>query len=321
MSFHRRRNQPRSGTPLFRRIASSKSLFHALPLLRLFTNLKVLNIRFDEVDHCSLYDGESESIRPQELRYYTLIIVFKCLLGTWSGEWQKQLEVELKIREQGDEAIVEPADTQPTIPIKLKTLTISRIDAYDDTRLTSSRDFHQVIESPNLRELKMFTNENLMKSDDETGRYTFFECLPMTWLNPRIAQNLRTLSLYTSDYWGWDPKMDFRQANPGSASSFPNLKVLALGNYVFSHQWQVDWLASLGSDNGDGGFRELYLDDCPIMWFARSWKPLDTTVTVCLTSDGDQVRFSNDGYSRKEDVISGGDDLQLGYTETPFGLR
>lgn len=52
------------------------------------------------------------------------------------------------------------------------------------------------------------------------------------------------------------------QQNSGT-SPLPNVRVLTLRNYGFSHDWQVEWIASLGSDNGRGGLEELYLDDCP----------------------------------------------------------
>ena len=51
-----------------------------------------------------------------------------------------------------------------------------------------------------------------------------------------------------------------RLVNPGSG--FPSLRVLALGNDVFSHDWQIDWVASLGSQNGRGGLEEIYLLSC-----------------------------------------------------------
>lgn len=113
-------------------------------------------------------------------------------------------------------------------------------------------------------------------------KYDFFENLPSTWLGPPIASNLRELSLYCPEYFGWAPKLDLRKITSGSAhaSAFPNLRVLALGRYVFSHEWQVEWIASLGKENGRGGLEELYLDACPIMWRARTLKPLDNTTQM-----------------------------------------
>lgn len=81
----------------------------------------------------------------------------------------------------------------------------------------------------------------------------------------------------------------------GPGSAFPNLKVLALGRYVFSHQWQVDWIASLGRENGCGGLEELYLDSCPIMWRACTLRPLDESI---IDLGGDKI--DNHNYPLKE---------------------
>lgn len=42
--------------------------------------------------------------------------------------------------------------------------------------------------------------------------------------------------------------MDLRAVNPGSgrtSGGLLHLRVLALGHYVFSHEWQVDWIAPM----------------------------------------------------------------------------
>ncbi|VTT64987.1 unnamed protein product [Fusarium fujikuroi] len=58
----------------------------------------------------------------------------------------------------------------------------------------------------------------------------------------------------------------------------PRLKVLALGQYVFTDKRQTDWIATIGESNASGALQELYLDDCPILFKARQHSP--------LTSDG-----------------------------------
>ncbi|GKU12823.1 unnamed protein product, partial [Fusarium langsethiae] len=40
-------------------------------------------------------------------------------------------------------------------------------------------------------------------------------------------------------------------------------------DYVFSHDWQAEWFPKIGKENGSGGLKELYLDDCPILFHAR----------------------------------------------------
>lgn len=99
--------------------------------------------------------------------------------------------------------------------------------------------------------------------------------------------------------------MDFRAVNPGRgpSSGFPQLKVLALGNFTFSHEWQIGWIASLGQNNGSGGLEELYLDDCPILYKAHQLSPMDESETMLgHDEDGNMISVSNHGYPIKEVV-------------------
>ncbi|KAL4936732.1 hypothetical protein BDV06DRAFT_86642 [Aspergillus oleicola] len=84
----------------------------------------------------------------------------------------------------------------------------------------------------------------------------FFSELPSVWLKPCLA-NLEHLTLYSTLYAGFFPKCDFRGLH------FPRLKSLALGNHVFIHDSQLDWILSHSST-----LSELYLDDCGIVWEA-----------------------------------------------------
>lgn len=54
----------------------------------------------------------------------------------------------------------------------------------------------------------------------------------------------------------------------------PQLKVLALGQYVFTDERQTDWIATIGERNASGGLEELYLDECPILFKAHQHSPL-----------------------------------------------
>ena len=106
--------------------------------------------------------------------------------------------------------------------------------------------------------------------------------LPSLWLKP-AANNLTTLVLYQTFYFGYSPKLDLRGVH------FPNLRTLALGNYVFTHnvspnpslvlklpecpnltftlppetKWQLDWLTSHTK------LESLYLDDCITLYYAH----------------------------------------------------
>lgn len=127
--------------------------------------------------------------------------------------------------------------------IELRSLTVSNLADRDDKRLTSSPAFKAVLSSPSFVDLKMLVTDKFKPLDNtelalhHPDKYNFFESLPATWLAPVVTQNLRTLSLYYhGSYWGWCPKLDFRLVNPApGGGGFPNLRVLALGHYVFSH--------------------------------------------------------------------------------------
>jgi hypothetical protein len=82
----------------------------------------------------------------------------------------------------------------------------------------------------------------------------FFPQITPFWLKPTMS-NLEHLTLYSNNYWGYYPKCDFQGIH------FPRLKTLALGNYGFVHDSQLDWILSHGKT-----LTELYLDDCPILF-------------------------------------------------------
>lgn len=185
----------------------------------------------------------------------------------------------------------------PPAPIQLKTLTISNLEDSINKNLVKSEAFQTIISSPYLVDLRLYlatdtkflTQSSRNKCSDQSE---MFDSLPYTWLRPSIAQNLRVLSLYCHEPWGWFPKMDFRLV--GAGDGMPNLKVLALGNYTFSHEWQVEWVGSLGVE-------KLYLDGCTILFQASPWRGmlLDQSETVLHGSDGRVHTFSNSGYYLK----------------------
>lgn len=70
--------------------------------------------------------------------------------------------------------------------------------------------------------------------------------------------SLRKLSLCSSFYWGFYPKLSLE------GIYFPSLQSLALGNFTFFQDEQLNWIISHGST-----LKELYLDDCPILSHVR----------------------------------------------------
>ncbi|ETS84221.1 hypothetical protein PFICI_02246 [Pestalotiopsis fici W106-1] len=273
-----------------------RNLSQPLLYLRHFRDIKTLNIRFDRRCGRESRRGEPRIDQDYDFRFKVLDIAFQYLAGTRSAGWEE-----------------EPKTSVDCGPVEIKTLTIANLADYNDERLTKSEAFKQVMSSASLTDVRLLgtTGDSTASLEDNIWlpeKHDFFETIPSTWLCPPVAQNLRVLSLFFRDYWGWNPKMDFRSINPvsGLKTGLPNLRVLALGNYVFSHEWQVDWIASVGERNGRGGLQELYLDDCPIMWQARTLEPLDESETVIELPDGKSLSFSNAGYPSK-DVMSSPD--------------
>lgn len=79
--------------------------------------------------------------------------------------------------------------------------------------------------------------------------------LPQFWLSPS-CENLTTFVLYQDVHFGFLPKLDLRGIH------FRKLRTLSLGRYVFSHEWQLDWLAGHAST-----LENLYLDECTIQYY------------------------------------------------------
>lgn len=301
----------------------------AMPRLRFFSGLQTLNIRFlygirgpllvpPFVRRPNKVPGPHLQALKQDMlggvlnfESMLLLAVMKCVAGEWTEDQQRgwqaywlsldcfaQLE-ELKIDRDGLIDFLLPTDySQP--PISLSTLTVSNLPDIVDERLYAVPAFQTLLSSRALKLLISPRNEPHAVGEQIVipEQYDFFQKMPYTWLAPPIASNLRVLSLYCQDYFGWTPKFDFRMVNPScmSSSGFPNLRVLALGSYVFSHQWQVDWVSSLGRENGRGGLEELYLDNCPIMWRALTSGPMDES----LVDIGDGQVVDNHGYPLKE---------------------
>ncbi|KAH7166563.1 hypothetical protein EDB81DRAFT_866283 [Dactylonectria macrodidyma] len=299
---------PRRGTDSWHNCA--EGFLHALSYLRYFRRVRALHLRFDAHSGSSTRNTWSSIIEETwDFRFHVLDTVFQCLAGTWSRDI-------LERAGYGSTYDFEDVDTKPdndwdtlkAQPICLKMLTIANLAAYDDQRLANSEAFRKVLSSPTLTDLKLYISpENDITKPGVSFRYPepyeFFAALPDTWLAPSLAQNLRVLSLYSRNPWGWCPKMDFRTVNPGKGvnSGFPLLKVLALGNYTFSHEWQIEWIASLGQQNEAGGLEELYLDDCPILYTACQVAPIDNGETILgHDEDGKELSISNHGYPIKE---------------------
>lgn len=291
------------------RLKQHQRTLMALPLVRHFSGLRTLNLRYSR--STKGHDGYSGRWRVDDdgavtdrrllpLLFTTIYseTVLRCISGSWTKEaqdlwerrWRKWSEpraealvnLSLSTSLESEPELFDTVQSFPEKAINLTNLTISNLSEKDSEYLMSSAAMKRFIETQSLSKLQLLTNSEKYDADTMVpftmhNRYEFFENLPSTWLSPPIADHLRTLSLFANDYWGWSPKMDFRVLSQGKngTGGFSNLRTLALGTFVFSHQWQVDWVAQLGSDNGRGGLEELYLDNCPVMWRARVFGPVD----------------------------------------------
>ncbi|KAI1340076.1 hypothetical protein F5Y15DRAFT_415498 [Xylariaceae sp. FL0016] len=270
------------------------AFFRALPYLRLFSGLKRLNIRFEK--HCGNEDADysGQSIEEKyEFRRWVLWSVFSCVSGDWDVERYQELyeDTNHDLYENGE--VIDNDDffnelTRETKligempPITLDALSIAHLADYYDTEFYHANVFQKVMASPTLKKLELYIVTEQCPAAPENAtwfpeKWDFFESLKDTWLTPEVAKRLEVLSLFCDDLWGWCPMMDLREINSdaGPNSGFPRLKVLALGNYVFSHEWQMDWFSRLGLQNGYSGLQKLYLDYCPIMFGFMNFGPVD----------------------------------------------
>ncbi|KAJ3463790.1 hypothetical protein MRS44_008576 [Fusarium solani] len=251
-------------------VQAYSDFLNALPYIASFRNLEAFHLRFGTVQE------EARIIRSTVIER-----VFQDLAG---------ISLDHPFGEKSHPSL--PID--PPTPIQLKTLTISNLEDSINNKLVNSEAFQAIISSPCLVDLRLYlatdtkslTQSSSSKCSDQSD---MFDSLPYTWLTPSISGNLRVLSLYCHKPWGWFPKMDFRLV--GAGDGMPNLKVLALGNYTFSHEWQVELIGSLAIE-------KLYLDGCAILFQASKWRGilLDQSETVLQGSDGRVHTFSNSGY-------------------------
>ncbi|KAL8400501.1 hypothetical protein RB594_000769 [Gaeumannomyces avenae] len=268
-----------------------RPFLRVLPRLACFRNLRTLNIRFNKIvqrelaPHHHLFRADSirESTR---FRLQVLHIAINALSGAYTDKTPVNRASPIF---DPDKLYPQPGhpkfpNTDPR-PIGLEGLTIANLSPYD-ARLIDPGALQTILATPSFRSLKLLvTRAGYERRGGEImprvhflqpENHHFYRRIPLEWLSPAVAQNLRVLSLYDAHYWGWCPVMDFRAINP-SGGGLPNLRVLALGRHVFAHDWQVDWIAGLAAATNSttpaAGLEELYLDDCPIIWHARIKNP------------------------------------------------
>ncbi|KAF4458062.1 hypothetical protein F53441_137 [Fusarium austroafricanum] len=270
-----------------------------LPYLSFLRRLTSLCIRFRS--QCTMESPAPDSDLTWSYRYVVLDTIYHCVAGMWTMEKQAIIDANAGFAHTGlgpdddgwwpDRNKFNPGlDDLNQQAIPLRQLIVTNMADYHDPRLNASEAFKKVISMPSIRDLRLHVisqrdNQHPTRADFSSpfsrAKYEFFAGLPISWLTPDITGNLRVLTLHCREFWGWCPKMDFCRFN------FPHLKALSFDGYVFTHNWQIDWIGGVGQRNG--GLEELYLHDCPILYEATQMGPFDT---------------SNPGYPLTESVLS-----------------
>ncbi|EEH08899.1 F-box domain-containing protein [Histoplasma capsulatum G186AR] len=190
--------------------------------LKMFPNLRNLNVRFDP--RCGLEQPYNSPPQSFEFRSRIMALVLSSLVSF----------------------------AQPAHALGLQNY--QNINP-DDTETVSI--LKQAV--GNLRSLRLGILNECCEGNGEIDltyqqAHTFTRELPSVWLEP-ASSTLRHLTLYSTLYFGFYPKLDLRDIR------FPNLQSLALGNYSFVHDTQLDWILSHGPT-----LQRLYMDDCAILY-------------------------------------------------------
>ncbi|KAJ3960661.1 hypothetical protein N0V92_002670 [Colletotrichum tropicale] len=212
----------------------------------------------------------------------------------------------------------------PALP--LQTLSIGGLAHSDDLTVFNTVAFKKIASLKSLTKLKIFVSPGADHCYLDSGTRKFrsaspmLHCLPKTLLCPSIADNLRVLSLYGPDNFGWYPPLDLRRINCQGKSpldaGLPNLRVLALGGFAFTQAWQVEWIASLGKGSGGSGLEELYLDNCNVITEARKFRLQTGETTIGRDASGQVIQVNNSEFPDTESI-----DKKTGSHRVRYKLR
>ena len=188
--------------------------------------------------------------------------------------------------------LIGPADgpaKRDATPRKLKTLDIRNLPCRPQPDLTGHPSFSALLET--LQTLVLKFDYNWVNDKPHGGSQRgeepqeFFTNLPKTWLAP-AATNLTSLTLGASQLWGYVLKIDFSDVH------FPRLQSLVMEQFVFSHDWQPNWIVS------HKFLQKLCLFQCRMLVSAiwTGGKDADGYPTTLLERDGDSLEHYH--YSR-----------------------
>lgn len=170
----------------------------------------------------------------------------------WS-EWPQDLGFRRPILRQFFNILAHPTAS------KVKDVCINNLQNINDTAFMQSPKVRGVLSGLSTLRLYIVTEDHDPAPElniEMEELHTFIAELPPLWLAP-AAGNLTSLILYQYAFFGYCPKLDLRSVH------FSQLRTLALGNYVFSHDWQLDWLKDHAST-----LENLFLDNCIVVYFS-----------------------------------------------------
>ncbi|KAF4970709.1 hypothetical protein FSARC_2340 [Fusarium sarcochroum] len=231
----------------------------ALPSLACFRSLRSLHVLFD-----TSFVTDELDYEPTDFRRRVLATIFRALAGTGTKVLQKAARNALSddVTHPTAHQVRATPPAPSTSPTPLSTLIISNLEDFHDSRLTDIPEFTTIMSGVRALRLDIAQRKKQRPATSITTTGVFNQCremfvqLPHTWLSLPVAANLQVLSLYYDSWWGWLPSFDFRLIDGGKG--MPKLRTLASGHFVFSYEWQVDWITSLS-------LKELYLEECAVL--------------------------------------------------------
>ncbi|ORY02851.1 hypothetical protein BCR34DRAFT_492855 [Clohesyomyces aquaticus] len=174
----------------------------------------------------------------------------------------------------------------------IKEVSIINLQNLNDESITSSDNFQEVL--ARVRSLKIYI---ATEQDEPSPEYTlhksefqiFMDELPSTWLQP-ISSHITVLSLAQDEPFGYLPKLDLRSIH------FPHLASLHIGNWTFTHDWQLEWLISHHIT-----LHSLFLLDCSIIYHILPNDPVDSEgyYTFPYDAENDSVETAEFRYTKR----------------------
>ncbi|KAK0335456.1 hypothetical protein LTR91_006316 [Friedmanniomyces endolithicus] len=187
-------------------------------------------------------------------------------------------------------ALVQGLNHEEHPATKVHNLTIECLQDVVDQTLARSHDFKAVLsrlDSLSLLIISEFDPDYDLDLPDfyRAEPYRFFgNDLRQYWLEP-TREKLTHLKLHGKMDWGYLPYCNLPDLH------FPKLRSLSLGRMTFTHDWQLDWIASHRST-----LSSLTLDHCQIVHGAN----------VSMQLRADRYPKLQPCESAKEDIIHGG---------------